>query len=145
VVPDVRHRERDQLGEGARAVHADAARVRAQVAPPGHAVATPAAHDVALARHHVAGVKVAHVRPHGDDLADELVPDRHRDGDRPLGPGVPVSDVQVGAANARPAHADQDVVQAVLGLRDVLEPEPRFRELLDERQHVWIVGGGWAT
>ena len=44
-------------------------------------------------------------------------------------------DVQVGAADAGAAHADQDVVQAVLRLRDVLQPQARLGELLDERQH----------
>ena len=50
-------------------------------------------------------------------------------------PRVPVSDVQVGAADARAADADQDVVQAVLGLGDVLEPQARLGVPLDERQH----------
>ena len=135
VMPDVRHRQRDQLGERPGPVDAHAARVRAQVAAAGHAVAASAAHDVALARDDVAGVEVAHVRPDGDDLADELVADRHRDRDRPLGPGVPASDVQIGAADARAADADQDVVQAVVRLRDVLEPQARLGVPLDERQH----------
>ena len=117
VVPDVRHRQRDQLGERARPVDADAARVRAQVAAAGHAVAAAAADDVALAADDVAGVEVAHVRPDRDDLADELVADRHRHRDRLLRPGVPLVDVQVGAADAGAADADQDVVDAVLRLR----------------------------
>ena len=49
VVPDVGHRQGDQLGERARAVHADALGVRAQVPAAGHAVAAAAADDVALA------------------------------------------------------------------------------------------------
>ena len=35
-----------------------------------------------------------------DDLADELMADDHRHGDGLLRPGVPVVDVQIGAANA---------------------------------------------
>ena len=45
----VDRRDGEVLGEGARAVHADADGVAAQVAPPGAAVAAVAAGDVALA------------------------------------------------------------------------------------------------
>ena len=59
VPPDVGHRQREILGEGARAVDADALRVRAQVAAAGQAVAAAAADDVAFAADDVAGVEVA--------------------------------------------------------------------------------------
>ena len=62
VVPDVRHRQRDVLGERAGPVHADPFRERAEVAPSGHAVAAPSADHVALAAHEVARVEVADVR-----------------------------------------------------------------------------------
>ena len=81
------------------------------------------------------GVEVAHVRADVDDLADELVPDHHRHRDRLLRPVVPAVDVQVGAADPRLADADQDVVDADLRLRDVLEPEARLGVRLDERLH----------
>ena len=135
VVPDVRHRQRDELGERARPVDAEADRVRAEVAPPGHAVAAAAADDVALAADEVADGEVAHVRAERDDLADELVPDDHRHGDRLRRPVVPLVDVEVGAADARLVHPDQDVVDPDLGLGDVLEPEPLGRLGLDECAH----------
>ena len=81
VVPDVRHRQRDELGEGAGPVHADALRVRAQVPPAGQAVAAAAADDVALAADQVAGVEVAHVGADLDDLA------RRTRGRSPAAPG----------------------------------------------------------
>ena len=58
VVPDVGHRQREVLGERARAVDADALRVLAQVPPAGEAVAAAAADDVPLAADDVAGVEV---------------------------------------------------------------------------------------
>ena len=78
VVPDVRHRQHDVLGEGAVAPDAEPDRVGAQVAPPGQAVAAPAADDVALAADEVAGMEVVHVAADLDDLADELVADDER-------------------------------------------------------------------
>ena len=138
VVPDVGHRQRDVLGERARPLHAEPDRVRAEVPPAGHAVAAAAADDVPLAADDVARVEVAHVRADLDDLADELVPDHERHRDRLLRPGVPRVDVQVGAADAGLAHADQDVVDPDLRLGHVLEPEPRLGLRFDERFHVSV-------
>ena len=56
-------------------------------------------------------------------------------GNRLLRPRVPRVDVQVGAADARLADSDQDVVDPDLRLRHVLEPEPRLGPRLDERSH----------
>ena len=100
VVPDVGHRQREIFGEGAGPIHADAPGVRAEMPAAGEAVAAAAADDVAFAADDFAGEKVVHVRADLDDLADELVADDHRHGDRLLRPGVPLVDVQVGAADA---------------------------------------------
>ena len=135
VVPDVRHRQRHELGESARPLHAEPDRVRAEMPAPGHAVAAAPTDDVALAADDLARVEVAHVRAHVDDLADELVADHERHRDRLLRPRVPRVDVEIGAADARLAHADQDVVDPDLRLRNVLEPEPRLGLCFDERSH----------
>ena len=117
VLPDVRHGQRDELGERARAVDADALGVRAEVPAAGHAVAAATAHEVALAADEVTGREVVDVRSDLDDLAHELVADDHRHRDRALRPGVPGADVQVGAADAGALDADQHVVDADLRLR----------------------------
>ena len=114
-------------------------RVRAEVAAAGHAVAAAAADDMALAADDVAHREVADVRTHLDDLTHELVADRDRHGDRRLRPRVPAVDVEIGAADTRLAHADDDVVDPVLRLRDVLEPEPGAGVGLDERLHACSV------
>ena len=129
-----------QLGERARALHAEPDRVRAEMPPPGHAVAAAPAHDVPLAADEVADLEAADVRADLDDLADELVPDHHRHRDRPLRPRVPVVDVQVGAADPGLVHPDQDVVDPDLRRGDVLEPEARRRLSLHERLHVATLG-----
>ncbi len=58
VVPDVGHRQRDVLGEGAGTVDADALGVLAQMAAAGQAIAAAAADDVPLAADDLAGMEV---------------------------------------------------------------------------------------
>ena len=125
MVPDVGHRDRDVLGEGAGAVDADAAGVGAEVAAAGHAVATAPADDVALAADQVAYLEVVDVGADLDDLADELVADHQRHRDRRLRPGVPGVDMEVGAADAGLLDPDQDVVDADRGLGNVAQGEAR--------------------
>jgi hypothetical protein len=57
VMPDVRRRQRHELGKRARSLHSKSARVRAQMAPSRHAVTAAAADDVPLA---------------ADDLPDDM-------------------------------------------------------------------------
>src|SRR5213079_3119588 len=133
---DVRHGQRDVLGERARTLHAEPDRMCAEVAPAGQAVAAAAADDVPLAADEVADLEVAHVGADGGHLADELVADHHRHGNRLLRPGIPAVDVEIGAADPRLAHADQDVVDA--RLRHVLEPEPLGGLRFDERAHARV-------
>ncbi len=66
------------------------------------------------------------LEPTVDDFADELVADDEALADGGAGPGVPVVDVEVGAADAGVEDADLYVVDADLGLGNVLEPEAAF-------------------
>jgi hypothetical protein len=132
--------QRDELGERARALNAEADRVRAELTAPRHAVTAAPADDVALAADEAADVEAAHVRADLDDLADELVPDHQRDRNRPLRPGVPVVDVQVGAADPGLVHPDQDVVDPDLRRRDVLERQACCCLRLDQCLHGATLG-----
>jgi hypothetical protein len=122
----VRGRQRHVLGEAPGAVDADADRVAAQVAASGAAVAAVAAGDVALAGDAVAGREPRHLAAHLDDLAAVLVADLHRHRDGALRPGVPVVDVDVGAADRGLPHADEDVVRADARRVHVLHPDARL-------------------
>ena len=135
VVPDVRHRQDDVLGERPVATHAEADRIRAEVPATGPAVAAAAADDMALAAHDVAGVEVGHVAADLDDLAHELVADDEGRDDRLRGPRIPRLDVEVGPADAGLADANQDVVDAWVRLRDVLELEAGSRCSLHQGPH----------
>ena len=126
VAPDVGHREDDVLGEGAIAVDADSEGVSAEVAAAGETVATATADDVAFAADELADGEVGDVGADGYDFADELVADDEALADGGFGPGVPVVDVEVGAADAGVENADFDVVDAHLRLGYVLEPEAAF-------------------
>src|SRR4029077_3155320 len=100
-----------------------------------HAVPAPPADDVALAANEVAHLEVAYVRAEGHDLAGGLVGDHHGHRDRLLPPRVPAVDVEVGAADPGLVNADQDVVDAGLGRRHVLEPEALLPLRLHQRLH----------
>ena len=137
MAPDVGHGQRDVFGERAGAVHADALRVRAQVAPAGQAVAAASADHVAFAADDIAGEKIGDVGADLDDLAHEFMADRQRDGDGLLRPIVPLVNVHVGAADARAMHADQDIVDADAGFPDFFQPEAGLALAFDQRFH-WV-------
>src|SRR5690606_19677371 len=128
-------RQAEQLAKAARPVHPHAHRVAAQVAAAGAAVATVAAGDVPFARDAVAGLVLHHLAAHLFNHAHVFVAGDHRDRDGPLGPIVPVVDVNVGPADGGLRDADQHIVGADGGLGDVVHPEPRFAILLDEGLH----------
>jgi hypothetical protein len=90
---------------------------------------------MAFARHDHSGREVVNILPDLDDLADEFVAYHHRHRDRLLGPFVPFVDVEIGAADRRPLHLDLDVVDAGLGLRNVLQPEATRGFFFDESLH----------
>ncbi len=135
VDPNIGHRHGDVFGEGAGPLHADPLRVLAQMTPAGQAVAAVATDDVPLAADDLAGMEILDVGADLDDAADELVTDdqRHRDGSP--SPGVPLVDVQIGAADAGAQHLDEYVVDADGRHRRFVEPQTGFRLLLDEGGH----------
>ncbi len=121
--PRVGRGDDDVVGERAVAVDPHAHRVDAQVAPPGPAVAAGAAHDVALARDPVAHGHVVDVGADLDDLAEELVAERHRHRHGGGSPLVPLLQVQVGAAQAGPQHPQLHVLVAAPRLGHLHELE----------------------
>src|SRR5207244_2821182 len=135
VMPDVRHWEGNEFGEGSCPVDSEPDRVRAEMAPAGHAVAAAAADDVSFAGDDVARSEVADVASDGGDLADELVANDHRDGDRGLRPRIPVIDVEVGAADPGLRDPDEHIVDADLRDWHFLEAYPWPRCRLNEGLH----------
>ena len=130
--PDIGHRQRDVLGERSGTIHAHAPCVRAQVPPSREAVAAASAHHVPFAADDFARMKIVDVRSDRDNLADELVPDRHRNGNRVARPLVPFVNVHVGAANSGVGDSNQDVVDADRRFGYIFEPQsgrrPAFYE-----------------
>ena len=126
----------DVLGEGAVAVHSDDARIAADVAVAGAALQTVAAHDVALGGHQSTGLEFGDTVADGDDLPGELVAYDHRGVHAALRPGVPIGDVEVGAAHACMAHRDEHFPGAGRRLGDRLHDEPwgalRFHDRLHQ-------------
>src|SRR5580693_4301013 len=107
----------------------------AEVAAAGEAVAAASADDMAFAGDEVADLEVGDVGADGRKFADELMADDHGNGYGLLGPLVPLINMDIGAADSGAADADEDVVDAVFGLGNVLEPEAALRARLDESSH----------
>ena len=135
VLPDHRLRHGDVLREGAVAVDAEYLRALAHVCLPRAAMEAVAARDVALGRDVVADRDVANASPDVDDGPGELVPERQRRRDALLRPGVPVHDVEVGAANARSLDEDEDLVVGRRRDRHFVEDEARLGGALADGPH----------
>ena len=127
VMPDIGHRQHQVFGERSRPINPDALGVSTQMAATGQAVPAAAAHHMPFAADNVAGKEVSDVGAHFHDLADELVTHHHRHGDRLAGPGVPLVNVHVRAADARAIDLDQNIVDAHLRNRHIDQPQPGFR------------------
>src|SRR6185437_9364743 len=123
VAPDVRHGQRDELGECARPVDANSLRGGAQVAPARKAITAAPADHVAFAANQVTGKEVIDIGADGDDFTHELMPDRHGHGDGFARPFVPLIDVQVRTADPGVPHAHQHVVNADCGVWYFFEPQ----------------------
>src|SRR5215475_5368056 len=90
------------------------------------AIAAAPAHDVTLAADDVSGVKIADVRPHLDNLSDELVPNRHGNGDRLLRPIVPLVNMNVCSADPGALHPNQYIVDAGPRSFNLFQPQSGF-------------------
>src|SRR5207302_1111743 len=84
----------------------------------------------------IAGEKVGHIGPDVHDPADELVADRHGNGDGFLRPHVPLVDMDVGAADPGPQHLDEDVVDADRGCLDIFQPQAGLAPALYQCFHI---------
>jgi len=123
VFPDVGHRKSDVFGKRAVPVHSDPLRKTTKMPPACHAIAAPAADDMAFAADDVPWVKIGDVAADFDNLADELMPYDESNGNLASGPGVPLIDVQVGSADSSGLNSNQDIVNTDLRLRNILDPQ----------------------
>src|SRR5580698_9423260 len=96
--------------------------MRAQMPAPRQTIAAASTHYMTFAADDIAGMKIVDIRSRLDDLAHELMPDRHRHRNGALRPVVPFINVDVGSANSRPPHANEDVVNSRPRRFDVFEP-----------------------
>jgi hypothetical protein len=97
--PNVRLGHGKILGEGPGAVDANPVGLVAEMPASGQTVPTASANNMAFTRHDHAGMEIDHMTSNGFYDADELVTDLHRRRNSALGPGIPVIDVDIGAAD----------------------------------------------
>ena len=82
--------------------------------------------DVSLTHHHLTASKSEDVVADCIDDADELMTNHHWHRDCFLRPVIPIIDVNVGAADRRLQHADENVITASFRNGNLLKPEARF-------------------
>src|SRR5262249_53627524 len=70
-----------------------------------------------------------------DNGAHELVPDDEWRGDGVLRPGVPVINVEIGAADASTQHANEDIIDADRWYWHILQPQAWLGLALDQCLH----------
>ena len=98
-MPRIGRRDGDEFGPGARAINANALGIRVKVAPTGKTIPAVPASNMAFADDQIAFAKATHICSNRGDLADEFMADGHRHRNRFLRPGVPVVNVNIGAAD----------------------------------------------
>ena len=135
VPPHVGLGDGDEVGEGSGKIDPDSLRLLTQMAPPGEAVATAAADDMALGADDLAYLEPGNIGPDLDDPACEFVTHGHRRRNRGLSPLVPVVDVDVGAADPRGEDFDQDVVGPDRRHGHVVESQAGLIGVLDQSPH----------
>jgi hypothetical protein len=134
-VPHIRRRHRDELGEATIAVDADDPGVRTDVGVAGAAQQASPIDDVPLGGDSVSLLHVVHESPDLYDIAGELVSHHERWFASPLRPGVPLVDVNIGAAYTRASHPNENFVFTDCGLRAIFQFETGCRGFLDQRFH----------
>jgi len=135
VPPCVRGRQCDVLCERSRMVDAHPFGVCALHASAGHAVAATATHEMALAAHEVARLQLPYIAPGFHYFADKLMADDERCRYVRLCPAIPLINVQVRTAYAGSEYADQHIVPARRGDRNILKLEAGLSSRLDQRFH----------
>ena len=99
------------------------------------AISASSADQMAFAAHDIARIEIAHIASNLDDFADKFVADRHRDRNGFLGPLITLINMNIGAADAGIAHADQHVVDAVLRFGNILQPQTALATALRQCLH----------
>src|SRR5690242_5028794 len=107
--------------------------------PPGETVAAAAAHDMPFAAYELAGMKVVDVGSGGDDLAHELMPDRHGNRNRRASPLIPLINVQIRSADSGVRDTNQNVIDSNRRFGYIFEPQARRILRLHQSLHVCMV------
>ena len=90
---------------------------------------------MALTAHEVARLQLPYITPGFDYFADKLVADNQRHRHVRLRPAIPLINVQVRTAYAGSEYADQHIVPARRGDRNILKLETGLSSRLDQRFH----------
>ena len=123
------------LGKGSVPVHAHAHRVLAPLNIAVVAVAAPVAGDVSLAGNPLSHGKTGDTGTQGSHFAHILMADGHGGLDMYLGPGVPVVDVHIRAADGGFVHLDKHLAGTGDRYRHLPQRKSRASSRLDDCIH----------
>src|ERR1041385_9138436 len=107
-------------------------------------VATAPTNHVAFAANNFSRMKIRHIRSDFDDLADKFMSDHQRNFYRAFGPGVPVVNVNVRAADSSFEYTNQNIVDPDLGGGNIFEPQAFFGPAFNECFHVGLFPFWWS-
>src|SRR5690348_6193342 len=143
-MPHVGGRHRDVFGEAPVTIDTDHFRIRTRMRVAGSTEQAPSIHDVSFDRHPIADMDIGDQRPDLRDVPGEFVPNDERRVAPPARPVIPLVNMDVGAAHARAAHADQHFVIANGRYGHILELETGGCSLFDERVHAIYCSNRWS-
>src|SRR4051794_16604306 len=133
--PDVRHRQRDEFCKSAGAVYSNAFCVRTEMAAAREAISAAAANHMPFPANNLANVKIGDVGAGLHYFTNELMTNHHGHRNGFPRPFIPFENVNVGAANSGAVNANQHVVDADGGLRNIFQPQSRLALALGQRLH----------
>ena len=86
-------------------------------------------------RYDLARLEINDVIADGNHLADELVADDHGNGNGLPSPGIPVINMQVGAADCGTQNLNENVIDADFRYWHLFQPQPFGGFPFDQRLH----------
>jgi hypothetical protein len=134
--PDIRFRDDHVFGERPVGIDADNFHLLANVGFAGAALQTLAAGNVHFRGYKVPFFDARDFIAESHHLAAELVSGNQRRMNPSLGPSVPFVDVEIGPADGRHLHLDQNVGPAVARNFHFADLRPRRGFRLDHREHL---------
>jgi hypothetical protein len=125
MMPEIAHRHGNIFSERALTIHAHADGMSAQLATTSQAIAASTTDQMAFTTDQITDFEIIDVATEFNHMANEFVADHQRHRNGALGPGIPIINMQIRAADAGAINADEYVVYANFWHRHVDQSQSR--------------------